>query len=85
MVALSGAPLQIREMIVFTISVNVQHIRKVIWIRHESLCNEPMHLECLALQSDATIALPVVGRYAMPCLRTAICISSTPYGPVIFY
>ena len=72
MVALICRPHQVCADVILAVPVDVQHIGQVIRVRQESPGHEPMHLECLALQPHAAVALAVISSYLMPCSRTAI-------------
>ena len=60
----------------------MQHIGQVVGVGHEGFGHEAMHLERLALQPDAAVALAVVGGYRVPRGGVALGLGSAEHVAV---
>ena len=72
MITLPVGPFQVTDYVALAIAILVQHVGQVIGVGDESLGNEAMNLERLALQTYTPIALTIIGSYLVQCSRTAV-------------
>lgn len=68
MITLVGAPFEVREIIIISVTVFMENIREMVRIRQKIFSNKTMDLEGLPLYADTPVALTIIGSYDMPCL-----------------
>ena len=67
-ITLVGAPFEVREIIIISVTVFMEDIREMVRIRQKIFSNEAVDLEGLPLYADTPITLTIISCYDMPCL-----------------